>query len=168
MRVARIYHASVVDGPGCRSVLQLQGCPIRCPGCYVPETHDPDGGVALSVDDVVTALLHPSGTPRDGVTVLGGEPLFQPQGLAALLRELKAAGIHTVVYSGYTLEALARRREPEVHEVLRLTDLLVDGPFVRSRATGAGEWRGSRNQRLIPNPAMALAADEGYARSGQP
>src|SRR5581483_5174559 len=41
LRVARIYHGSVVDGPGRRSVVQLQGCPIRCPSCYVPETHDP-------------------------------------------------------------------------------------------------------------------------------
>ena len=32
LRVARVYHGSVVDGPGRRSVVQVQGCPIRCPG----------------------------------------------------------------------------------------------------------------------------------------
>jgi anaerobic ribonucleoside-triphosphate reductase activating protein len=158
LRVARIYHGSVVDGPGRRSVVQLQGCPIRCPGCYVPETHDPAAGVALGVVDVVAALLHPVGEPRDGITALGGEPFFQPQSLAALLRALKRRGIHTVVYSGYTLETLARRNEPAVHEALRLTDLLIDGPFVRSLAARAGRWRGSRNQRLILQPARALAA----------
>src|SRR5690349_15027317 len=36
-RVAGFWHGSVVEGPGRRSVLQLQGCPIRCPGCFVPQ-----------------------------------------------------------------------------------------------------------------------------------
>ena len=157
LRVARIYHGSVVDGPGRRSVVQLQGCPIRCTGCYVPETHDPAAGVALGVADVVVALLDLSGGPRDGITVLGGEPFFQPQGLAAVLREIKGRGIHTVVYTGYTLETLGRWQQPDIHEALRLIDLLIDGPFIRSLADGAGRWRGSRNQRLIPHPATAPA-----------
>jgi len=139
---------------------------ITC--CYVPETHDPAGGVALGVADVVAALLHPAGEPRDGITVLGGEPFFQPQGLAALLRALKRRGIHTVVYTGYTLETLARRDEPAVHEALRLTDLLIDGPFIQSLAAGAGRWRGSRNQRVILEPARALAPRDAYPRNAPP
>lgn len=82
-----------------------------------------------------------------------------------MLRALKGCGIHTVVYSGYTLETLGRRQEPDVHEALRLTDLLIDGPFVASLTEGAGQWRGSRNQRLILNPAMALAACDAHPRS---
>ena len=159
VRVARIYHGSVVDGPGRRSVCQFQGCERSCPGCYIPETHPPDGGTLLPVRDVLAALLGPAGEPRDGVTISGGEPFLQSQALLLVLRELKARHIHTVVYTGYTLEALARRREPEVRAALRLTDLLVDGPYVAALSDGAGEWRGSRNQRLIANPARVLAAD---------
>lgn len=106
----------------------------------------------LDVQIVVSALLDPAGDPRDGVTVLGGEPFAQPIGLAALLRGLKGRGVHTVVYSGYTLESLVRRAEPEVREALALTDLLIDGPFIAALTEGAGEWRGSRNQRLIARP----------------
>jgi len=80
----------------------------------------------------------------------------QPVGLAALLRCLKARRIHTVVYTGYTLEVLARRAEPAIRAALELTDLLIDGPFVAALADGAGEWRGSRNQRFISHPALAL------------
>jgi anaerobic ribonucleoside-triphosphate reductase activating protein len=156
LRIARIYHGSVVDGPGRRSVVQLQGCPIRCPGCHVPDTHDPAGGVVLRVPDILAALLDTVGAPRDGVTVLGGEPFAQPEGLVSLLRALKACNLHTVVYSGSTLTVLVQRREGSVHEALRLTDLLIDGPFVATLATGAGRWRGSRNQRLIPHPGRYL------------
>jgi anaerobic ribonucleoside-triphosphate reductase activating protein len=152
LRVARIYHGSVVDGPGRRSVVQVQGCPIRCAGCYVPETHDPAGGTALPVRVVADAALDPAAGPRDGVTVLGGEPFAQAQALAALLGALRVRGVHTVVYSGYTLDALRRRNEPAVHESLALVDLLIDGPFVAALSEDAGEWRGSRNQRLIPHP----------------
>ena len=158
LRVARIYHDSVVDGPGRRSVVQVQGCPIRCAGCAVPETHDPTGGIALDVADVVASVLDPIGEPRDGVTVLGGEPFFQPAALAVLLRMLHAHGTHIVVYSGYTLEVLARRPEPEVREALAFSDLLIDGPFVAALVDGAGEWRGSRNQRLIPRPSRVISA----------
>jgi len=46
---------------------------ITC--CYVPETHDPSGGILLTVGEVVKALLDPVGESRDGITVLGGEPV---------------------------------------------------------------------------------------------
>ena len=58
---------------------------------------------------LVRRLLAEHGVGRDGVTVLGGEPMAQPGGLAALLGRLKERGMHTVVYTGYTLEALATR-----------------------------------------------------------
>jgi 4Fe-4S single cluster domain/Radical SAM superfamily len=100
LRVASIWHGSLVEGPGRRSVVQFQGCPIRCIGCSVPETHDTSSGALLSVEDVVDALLDPVGAPRDGVTVIGGEPMAQPVGLAALLVRLRARGTHIVVYTG--------------------------------------------------------------------
>jgi anaerobic ribonucleoside-triphosphate reductase activating protein len=155
LRVYRLYHGSLVDGPGRRSVAQVVHCTQKCPGCYVPETHDPQGGVTLGVREVVAQLLDPIGTPRDGVTVLGGEPFLQPAGLAALLQALKRRGQHVTVYSGYTLEELRARPESAVHEALVHTDLLIDGPFVAALAYGAGEWRGSTNQRFIVHPAEA-------------
>lgn len=156
LRVYRIYHGSLTDGPGRRSVVQVAGCDRLCAGCYVPETHDRQGGVVLSVSAVTAQVLAAVGAPRDGVTVLGGEPFLQPQGLAALLRQLRAQGQHITVYSGYTLEELRRRPEKAVHEALRHTDLLIDGPFMSALTQGAGEWRGSTNQRLIASPAEAV------------
>jgi anaerobic ribonucleoside-triphosphate reductase activating protein len=119
----------------------------------VPETHPLKGGVVLSVDKVLSALLDRSGEPRDGVSVLGGEPFAQAAGLAALSARLKARGIHTTVYTGYTLEALVRRADPIINAAIELTDLLIDGPFVDALRDNAGEWCGSRNQRLVYAPA---------------
>ena len=112
------------------------------------------------MDILVDALLDPVGEPRDGVSVLGGEPFAQPFGLAALLRRLKVRGTHTLVYSGFTLWALASRADPAVHEALAFTDLLIDGPYIEPLAEGAGEWRGSRNQRIIALPGRATPSKE--------
>lgn len=100
------------------------------------------------------------GEPRDGVTVCGGEPFAQVQGLVTLLERLKSRAIHTVVYSGYTLGALANRSEPEVRSAVMLMDILIDGPFVASLARGAGDWRGSRNQHIIVNPSAVMLSEE--------
>jgi len=151
--VFRVYHGSVVEGPGRRSVAQLSGCPILCKGCSVPQTHRLDAGTLLSISEVMRLVLDPVGEPRDGVTVLGGEPFMQPDGLAALLCELKSRNQHITLYSGYTIEELRARPEASVHEALSLADILIEGRFVAAQSHGAGEWRGSTNQRIIHHPA---------------
>ena len=160
LRLHRIYHSSVVDGPGRRSVLQVQGCGMACPGCYARATWDPAGGVAWGVPAIVDALLDPAGRPRDGYTVLGGEPFEQPAGVAAILEGIleREPGAHITVYSGHYLETLLQRPEPSVRRILELASLLIDGPFVASLSHGAGEWRGSTNQRLLALAPTALPA----------
>lgn len=158
LQVYRVYHGSVIEGAGRRSVVQVQGCSLHCAQCFSPQTHAPAGGVRLSITEVIELVLAPEGDPRDGVTVLGGEPFDQPDGLAALVRELKARRQHITLYSGYTIEELVARsvREPSVMESLRLTDVLIEGRFVAALSEGAGEWRGSKNQRLIHTPRSYL------------
>jgi anaerobic ribonucleoside-triphosphate reductase activating protein len=149
LRVFRIYHNSVIEGPGRRSVVQLSGCEKRCPGCIAVETWPLGSGVELPVSEVVKATLDPGGAPRDGVTVLGGEPFLQPEGLLSLVTALKAHGQHVTLYSGYMLEELLSRHDPVISKILDLADILIDGPFVKELSGDAGEWRGSTNQRII-------------------
>jgi len=148
LRVHAIWHGSVVEGPGVRSVLQVQGCPIRCAGCYVPETHAAGTGVTMSSVDAVASLLDPF-LKRDGVTVLGGEPLAQADALLPVLESLVAWGVHTVLYTGYTIERIAKHGTPAQKRCLLLADMVIDGPYVKALSDGAGEWRGSRNQRVL-------------------
>ena len=151
IRVAGYWHDSLIEGPGRRTVVKLQGCPLRCHGCIVPDTWDTDGGYLVPVDRLATTLLDPS-FERDGITILGGEPYAQPDALLGLVRALRVRGCsHILCYSGYTYEALRRQaeRQPSIGIVLDEIDMLIDGPFAGARAAGAGPWTGSANQRVI-------------------
>ena len=156
--VHRIYHHSVVEGPGRRSVVQVSGCERRCIGCYVPETHDLNGGVQLSIPEIATRLLTEEGAPRDGITILGGEPFLQSTGLLALLQWLKAQGQHITLYTGFTLEELLQQDDARIPQILALTNILIDGPFVKELSDNAGEWRGSTNQQILYDPVQYLTA----------
>lgn len=158
LRVHRIYHHSVVEGPGRRSVVQTAGCARFCPGCFVPETFDLNGGVLLHISHLAAQLLADEGAPRDGITILGGEPFLQSTGLLALLQLLKAQAQHITLYTGFTLEELQHRDDASIVQILALTDILIDGPFVKELADHAGEWRGSTNQRILYQPAEYLTS----------
>ena len=144
----RLYHNSVVDGPGRRSVVQVSGCSIRCQGCFVPQTHERENGMLTPIHSIVDEIVDKRDV-HDGVTILGGEPFDQPCPVAELVSRLKRHGLHITIYSGYTLEALIGRKDPNIDFVLTHIDLLIDGPFLTLLAHDAGEYRGSRNQKLI-------------------
>ena len=84
LRVAGLIEESIVDGPGIRFVIFMQGCPHNCYGCHNPDTHDPNGGYDMSIDEIVTKI---SNNPLiDGVTISGGEPFWQADKLIKLAK----------------------------------------------------------------------------------
>jgi anaerobic ribonucleoside-triphosphate reductase activating protein len=151
VRIAGYYHDSLTEGPGRRSSVLFQYCPLKCKNCYVPQLHSKEAGELISVEKLAELLLDPN-YERDGVTILGGEPFAQADGLFALVKELRSKGCsHIVCYSGYTLEVLWEKAEkqPEIGRVLEEIDILIDGAYVESRAAEAEMWTGSGNQRVI-------------------
>ena len=158
----RLYHDSTVDGFGRRSVVQVAGCSIRCAGCYVPETHERTNGRLASIDKII-AQIDAQRERHDGVTILGGEPFDQAASLRILVEKLKAKNYHVAVYSGYTLESLVARECESVNRILEKIDLLIDGAFDRNLTKGAGEYRGSSNQRLIFYPVTRTKINEDKA-----
>ncbi len=140
---------SIVDGPGLRFGVFVQGCPHDCPGCHNPESHDPMGGYEESIEGLVdeiaaNKLIH-------DVTISGGEPFAQPAACATLARHLKERGFGIWVYSGYTYEQLCKGAEEDAGtaELLRMADVLVDGPFIEREHSYTLRWKGSANQRVI-------------------
>lgn len=159
VRIAGYYHNSLIEGPGRRSTVKFQGCPIRCRGCITPDSWNPLAGTLISVTRLAQELLDPA-FERDGISIVGGEPFHQPQGLQSLIRELRARGCpHILVYSGYTYERLRRMAERElaIDSVLDSVDVLIDGPFVARLADSGGPWTGSGNQRVIDLVRMRRA-----------
>ncbi len=151
IRIAGYYHDSLTEGPGRRSSVLFQYCPLKCKGCWVKNLHGEQAGVMISAARLAAELLDPK-FERDGVSILGGEPFAQPEGLFALIEELRKNGCpHIVCYSGYTLEALREKsaKQPAIGETLDDVDILIDGAFVESLSSSAGLWTGSGNQRVI-------------------
>lgn len=151
VRISGYWHNSLIEGPGRRTVAKLQGCPIHCIGCITPDSWDPSLGSLVPVDLLADALLAAS-YERDGISILGGEPFVQPEGLLALVRALRRRGCqHILAYSGFTYERLRRmaKEEPAVSTILDDIEILIDGPFVAALADAGGPWTGSGNQRVI-------------------
>ena len=146
MRIHNTLHDSIVDGPGLRYVVFTQGCPHGCPGCHNPETHDPENGRDVPVEEIIKDMLKNPLT--DGLTLTGGEPFLQPKDCAALARAARAAGLNVWCYSGWTLEELSAM--PEAQVLLRELDVLVDGPYLQAERSLTLPWRGSENQRILP------------------
>lgn len=151
VQLAGYWHDSLIEGPGRRSVAQFQGCPIRCVGCWVPETWKLDGGRTVEVEQLAAALLD-SAYHRDGVTIIGGEPFAQPQALANLLVALRniQPGVHVTCYTGYRYETLRADMQARGFAfIFELINCLIDGPYAEKQTATAGAWTGSGNQRVI-------------------
>src|SRR4051794_6432004 len=148
LRVAQAVPFTEAEGPGRRYALWFQGCPLRCPGCCNPEMLPYDGGRRVPAADVL-AQIEVTARERggEGITLLGGEPLAHAAGAAALARAVRGRGLSVMVFSGYTLEEAGRLPDPAVAELLGLTDILVDGPYLRGQPETRRRWIGSANQR---------------------
>ena len=96
---------TAVDGPGTRMTMFMSGCPLRCQYCHNPDTMEMKVGTLERIEDVVKRIkrykpiFNASG---GGLTISGGEPLFQIAFARRVLKEVHDAGIHTTIdTSGY-------------------------------------------------------------------
>ncbi|MCI8497190.1 MAG: anaerobic ribonucleoside-triphosphate reductase activating protein [Clostridiales bacterium] len=155
LRLAGVIRESIVDGPGIRLVVFVQGCPHHCKGCHNPATHDPAGGYDGNGDRILREV--DKNPLLSGVTFSGGEPFEQAEPLSRLAQQIHARDKNVVTYTGYTMEHLLSRlsERPDWEALLRGTDILVDGPFILEQKDMLLKFRGSRNQRVL-SPVQSL------------
>jgi pyruvate formate lyase activating enzyme len=117
-----IQRYSVHDGPGIRTLVFLKGCPLRCKWCCNPESFvkEPQTmmmrgepvltGREASVEDVMETVLKDIAYYRrskGGVTLSGGEPLFQAEFASEILSACKKRGIHTAIETSAAVDYTA-------------------------------------------------------------
>ena len=147
VQLAGIVEESVTDGPGIRTTLFFQGCAHHCKGCHNPQTWDFQGGYSTEVDALLAGLLD---SPLiKGFTFTGGDPFYQPQAAVQIARQVKARGKDVWTYTGFTWEELLAEADPARMELLKCSDVLVDGPFLQAQADATLPFSGSANQRMI-------------------
>lgn len=125
-RIHSFQSLGTLDGPGLRSVVFLQGCPLRCGFCHNPDTWDfADGKIMEAADVAARVRRYKSyfGT-EGGLTVSGGEALAQAGFVAELFERCHRDGIHTCLDTSGCLHAA------EEKALLAYTDLcLLDIKF---------------------------------------
>ena len=113
---------SCVDGEGVRSVFFVQGCPLRCPYCHNPETQTFETNQSWSVNDVIKTIskYSPYYGEYGGITISGGEPLYQIDAVTEIFRRCKEElGVSTCLE---TSGVFPNRSESKLDELLALTD----------------------------------------------
>lgn len=129
---------SLCDGYGYRTVVFLQGCNLRCPGCQNPSTWDINKGVSVDVKDLAHHLREKCLNKK--LTISGGEPLLQAEALKELLEELKDFDL--CLYTGHELNEVPK-------EILKYLKYIKVGRFILEQRTSTKPFVGSTNQKFV-------------------
>jgi pyruvate formate lyase activating enzyme len=152
--IFKIKRYALHDGPGIRTTVFLKGCPLSCRWCHNPEGIDPHPqvmsrrtdaaairetvGRVVDVDEMVRTILRDQlfyDQSGGGVTFSGGEPLFQPRFLEALLAACNRSEIHAALdTSGFAPPEVLDRLLPRLQLVL--CDLKVMDDRLHRAVTG--------------------------------
>lgn len=154
MKYAGIIKNDMSAAPGVSVSFFTQGCPHHCKGCHNPETWNFEGGKEFTnetLNEILTAL-QANGIKRS-FAVMGGEPLCQENSFLTYLviKTVKDQYPDTPIYiwTGYYYEDLLKDHNPRISQILELTDVLVDGPYVENLRDITLPLRGSSNQSII-------------------
>lgn len=119
-KINSIETMGLVDGPGVRFVVFMQGCPLRCKFCHNPETWNLNNKTEeYTPKELIQKILNykPYFKNNGGVTFSGGEPLMQKEFLTECLKLCKKENIHTCLDTAGSIL--------DCKEVLEYTDLVI-------------------------------------------
>lgn len=124
IKIHHVIEKSKVNGPDTRFVIWTQGCPLNCDGCFNQATHSLDVGIDIDIKKLAILINRTKGIR--GITLSGGEPLFQPGAIAKLL-QLIDKKLDVLLFSGYTLDEI--KADVVKNEVLQKVDAALLGRY---------------------------------------
>lgn len=125
-RVHSLESFGLVDGPGVRYVVFLQGCALRCKYCHNPETWAGGGSdwTAKQLFDKVYRYKQ-YWKENGGITVSGGEPLLQIDFVTEFFKLAKAKKVNTAIdTAGQPFKNDAEWLE-KFKQLMEYTDLVI-------------------------------------------
>ena len=151
MNYEKIDKCSVSNGAGVRTVLWVSGCDIHCYNCHNQQTWDFNSGIPFTEETMQEILEDLSKPYIKGLTLSGGHPL-DPQNAPKVLEIVKRVKMvfpnkDIWIYSGYVWEDIIK--DDILKEILKRTDVLVDGAYIDELRDISLAFRGSSNQRII-------------------
>ena len=154
MNYHNIKTDDMLNGDGLRVTCWISGCNIGCFNCYNPQTWDFNSGIPFT-DDTMQEILYDLSKPYiKGCTLSGGHPL-DPHNAPKVLEIVKRVKMvfpnkDIWIYSGYVWEDIIK--DETLREILKYTDVLVDGAYIDELRDISLPFKGSSNQRIIDVP----------------
>lgn len=127
-------------GPGRRLLLFLQGCSIHCKGCINQHLWKFGVGKDITSEEVLKLA-----NDVEGITLHGGEPLDQSEGVLEIIKLFKANNKTVILFTGYKYKELNKKSQ---REAWKLSDLVVSGRYIEEKRNIYLQFRGSTNQRV--------------------
>lgn len=152
MNYAKIKHFDIANGEGVRTSLFVSGCQFHCEDCFNSETWDYNYGNLYTKETENHILSTLQDRYIDGLSILGGDPLWQDKDgiaqLTKLVEQVKSIGKTVWIWSGFTWEQLPSLSASK-QNLIKLCDVMIDGLYNKTLRDLRLKWRGSSNQRVI-------------------
>lgn len=153
LRISSLLPISEANGPGPHYTIWFQGCSLKCPGCFNPHTHNPNEGNIVPLSALIEEISEIWKLKKiRGVTLTGGEPLDQTEGVLNLIKEIKQIGrVGIILLTGYEEEEL--KLFPNFSILQKDIDVIIAGRFKQNQKIQHG-IRGSKNKKYMINSSF--------------
>lgn len=157
---------TMAEGPGKRFCLWVQGCLRNCPGCCNAHMQPLELHCLIPVDELCRMIEHSEAENNlEGITLLGGEPMLQASSLSKVAHFAQSRNLSVMTFTGAVFADCTEVNYPGSTELLKYTDVLIDGDFRQDCIDETRNWIGSTNQvfhYLTNRYDSSIETDERY------